>query len=73
MHVAILAYIFGKTLGGPVSISCCVPPSGLSESLQIHADLVFLPESTACGQPNTVMVKLLRSALLKVSTLKDKL
>lgn len=34
--------------------------------VQIHAKLAFLPESTACGQPNTVMVNMLRSRLLLV-------
>ncbi|CAM9433421.1 unnamed protein product [Ectocarpus sp. 12 AP-2014] len=32
---------------------------------EIHADLAILPESTACEKPNTAMVNMLRSALLK--------
>ncbi|CBN76523.1 conserved unknown protein [Ectocarpus siliculosus] len=32
---------------------------------EIHADLAILPESTACETPNTAMVNMLRSALLK--------
>lgn len=34
-------------------------------SKPIHAKLAFLPDSTGCGQPNAVMINLLRSALLK--------
>lgn len=44
------------------SIQCFVP----SLRFQIHADLAILPESPACGKPNTAMVNMLRSALLKV-------
>ncbi|CAM9726147.1 unnamed protein product, partial [Hapterophycus canaliculatus] len=32
---------------------------------EIHADLAILPESTACEKPNTAMINMLRSALLK--------
>ncbi|CAM9358222.1 unnamed protein product, partial [Ectocarpus sp. 6 AP-2014] len=32
---------------------------------EIHADLAILPESSACEKPNTAMVNMLRSALLK--------
>ncbi|CAM9541960.1 unnamed protein product, partial [Ascophyllum nodosum] len=42
-----------------------IGPERIIVDKKIHADVTFVPDSTPCGQPNTVLISRLRFALLK--------